>query len=218
VRPRAPTAPACRRRTQSLGDSHHINCNSVPGIMNFRSRRGSANLEFKHWCLVCSASALHTRAQSGSTWRGVTSQELMVWPCASGRSEQMPLAASQESWSIGLCSRSQNPNLIHSAVHRSFRNMSSRIAHSSPEKSFAISHQELHSRRLCLASPRPRNCTPKPLSPNKSLQRAAGHIKCSAAGEDPSSSPHRFRARVLTSQLAAAELSRWAALPVSQHD
>jgi hypothetical protein len=37
-----------------------------------------------------------------------------------------------------------------------------------------------------------------------------GHIKCSAAGVDVSSSPHRFRARVLTSQLAAAELSRYA--------
>jgi hypothetical protein len=45
-------------------------------------------------------------------------------------------------------------------------------------------------------------------SPNKSLQRTARHIKCSAAGGRASSSPHRFRARVLTSQPAAAELSR----------
>jgi hypothetical protein len=45
-------------------------------------------------------------------------------------------------------------------------------------------------------------------SPNKSLQRTARHIKCSAAGGRASSSPHRFRARVLTGQPAAAELSR----------
>ena len=36
-----------------------------------------------------------------------------------------------------------------------------------------------------------------------------GHIKCSAAGGRAVSSTHRFRARVLTSQRAAAELSRY---------
>jgi hypothetical protein len=35
-----------------------------------------------------------------------------------------------------------------------------------------------------------------------------GHIKCSAAGVDSCSSPHRHRARVLIGWRAAAELSR----------
>jgi hypothetical protein len=45
-------------------------------------------------------------------------------------------------------------------------------------------------------------------SPNKSLQRAAFGIKCSAAGGRASRLMHPRRARVLTSQLAVAELSR----------
>jgi hypothetical protein len=47
-----------------------------------------------------------------------------------------------------------------------------------------------------------------------------GHIKCSAAGGRAKSAHERRRARVLTSQPAAAELSRWATgyeLPFS-HD
>jgi hypothetical protein len=49
------------------------------------------------------------------------------------------------------------------------------------------------------------NCA---LSPNKSLQRSARGIKCSAAGGRASCSMNPRRARVLTSQPAAAELSR----------
>jgi hypothetical protein len=45
-------------------------------------------------------------------------------------------------------------------------------------------------------------------SPNKSLQRAALVIKCSAAGGRASRSMHPRRARVLTSQPAVAELNR----------
>jgi hypothetical protein len=174
--------------------------------MNFRSRRGSANLDFKHWCLVCRASASHIRAQSGSTWCGASSQELLVWPCASSSSDQVRLAASQESWSMGPCSGPQNPDSLQCAVRRSFRNMSSRIARSSPEKSLSISHQELHSRRLCLALPRPRNCTPKPLSPNKSLQRSGGrwYLVCKQlAGIDKVP-------MISLGEPPGAELSRWA--------
>jgi hypothetical protein len=46
------------------------------------------------------------------------------------------------------------------------------------------------------------------VSPNKSLQRSAFGIKCSAAGGRASCSMHPRRARVLTSQLAVAELNR----------
>jgi hypothetical protein len=168
------------------------------------------SLEFKHRCLVCSASVSHIRAQSGSTWCGARFQQLMVRPCASSRSDQVRLAASQESWRIGSCSGPQNPDSLQSAVRSSIRPMSSRIAQSSPGKSLSISHQELHSRWLCLASPRPRNCTPRPLSPNKSLQRAARHIKCSAAGED-APRPGNCRAPACRQgRRAAAELNRWA--------
>ncbi len=47
-----------------------------------------------------------------------------------------------------------------------------------------------------------------PPSPNKSLQRAAGRIKCLAAGVDLPTSSLLPRARVLTRQLAVAELNR----------
>ena len=43
-------------------------------------------------------------------------------------------------------------------------------------------------------------------SPNFPLQRAAGHIKCSAAGEPASCALHPQRARVLEAHLAVAEL------------
>jgi hypothetical protein len=46
------------------------------------------------------------------------------------------------------------------------------------------------------------------LSPNKSLQRSAFGIKCSAAGGRASRAMHPRRARVLTRQPAVAELSR----------
>jgi hypothetical protein len=46
------------------------------------------------------------------------------------------------------------------------------------------------------------------VSPNKSLQRSARGIKCSAAGGWSRRSVERRRARVLTSQPAAAELNR----------
>jgi hypothetical protein len=46
------------------------------------------------------------------------------------------------------------------------------------------------------------------VSPNKSLQRAALGIKCSAAGERCRRSGERRCARVLTSQPAVAELNR----------
>jgi hypothetical protein len=45
-------------------------------------------------------------------------------------------------------------------------------------------------------------------SPNKSLQRSALGIKCLAAGGWSRRSGERRRARVLTSQPAAAELNR----------
>ena len=44
-------------------------------------------------------------------------------------------------------------------------------------------------------------------SPNQALQRAALGIKCSAAGDLPSRSPQRWRARVLVGHRAVAELS-----------
>ncbi len=68
--------------------------------------------------------------------------------------------------------------------------------------------QERHFYGVCLPLPRLRNCTPRPLSPNKSLQRTAGHIKCLAAGVDLPASSQLPRARVLTRQLAVAELNR----------
>ncbi len=42
--------------------------------------------------------------------------------------------------------------------------------------------------------------------PNQALQRAAGRIKCSAAGDRAQSAHERWRARVLRAHLAVAEL------------
>ena len=47
--------------------------------------------------------------------------------------------------------------------------------------------------------------------PNQALQRAAGHINCSAAGDLAKSAPERWRARVLKGRRAVAELSSYAA-------
>src|SRR5690606_16363720 len=55
-------------------------------------------------------------------------------------------------------------------------------------------------------------------SPNLALQRTAGHIKCSAAGDRAKSAHERWRARVLRGHLAVAELSSYAALPIVVHD
>jgi hypothetical protein len=49
---------------------------------------------------------------------------------------------------------------------------------------------------------------PSTAPPNKSLQRSALGIKCSAAGGWSRRSGERRRARVLTSQPAVAELNR----------
>jgi hypothetical protein len=49
---------------------------------------------------------------------------------------------------------------------------------------------------------------PGAVSPNKSLQRSALGIKCSAAGGRACCSMHPRRARMLTSQPAVAELNR----------
>ena len=54
------------------------------------------------------------------------------------------------------------------------------------------SHDQEHSRNV---------------SPNQALQRAAGHINCSAAGDLEKSAHERWRARVLMGHRAVAELS-----------
>jgi len=46
----------------------------------------------------------------------------------------------------------------------------------------------------------------KAVPPNDALQRAAGRIKCQAAGGLAQSAPERCRARVLKGHLAVAEL------------
>jgi hypothetical protein len=56
------------------------------------------------------------------------------------------------------------------------------------------------------------------VSPNKSLQRAAFGIKCSAAGGRASRAMHPRRARVLTRQPAVAELNRYTALLAKRGD
>jgi len=58
-----------------------------------------------------------------------------------------------------------------------------------------------------LQPPRPRNCTHRPLSPNKSLQRAWTH-KVLGRGRSDAESTRALRARVLRGRRAAAELSR----------
>jgi hypothetical protein len=50
-------------------------------------------------------------------------------------------------------------------------------------------------------------CSRCAVTPNQALQRAAGHINCSAAGDLAKSAHERWRARVLRGHLAVAELS-----------
>jgi hypothetical protein len=52
----------------------------------------------------------------------------------------------------------------------------------------------------------------KAVPPNSALQRTAFGIKCSAAGGRAQSAHERYRARVLQSHLAVAELGSYAAL------
>jgi hypothetical protein len=60
---------------------------------------------------------------------------------------------------------------------------------------------------LWVSSPRPRTCTPKPLSPNKSLQRSVMH-KVLGRGRPSAERTRALRARVLRGRRAAAELNR----------